>query len=114
MCLRTDGPFIRRPCYLKLGDGTVLSGMRLRADCFFRYWPLKDAQLDEEGYISATAYAPRPDPRQVSEVFLRIDAVTGLVLEYRYTGNGTAHVFTLTDGEYRERFAEKAEGGTGD
>jgi hypothetical protein len=88
--------------------------MRLRADCFFRYWPLKDAQLDEEGYISATAYAPRPDPRQVSEVFLRIDAVTGLVLEYRYTGNGTAHVFTLTDGEYRERFAEKAEGGTGD
>jgi hypothetical protein len=47
----------------------------------------------------------------LSEVFLRIDPVTGLVLEYRYTGNGTAHVFTLADGKYRERCAEKAEGG---
>jgi hypothetical protein len=114
MCLRTDGLFIRRPCYLKLGDGTALSGMQLRADCFFRYWPLKDAQLDEEGYIYATAYAPRSDPRQVSEVFLRIDPLTGLVLEYRYMGNGTAHVVTLTDGEYCERLGDRPEGATGE
>ena len=36
-----DGVFIKRRCYLKLGDGTVMSFIRLRADCFFRYWPLK-------------------------------------------------------------------------
>jgi hypothetical protein len=98
-----DGAFIKRRCYLKLGDGTVMSCVRLRADCFFRHWPLKAVGFDEEGYVRAVALASYPDRRQITEVALRIDPVTSDLIEYRYTEEGKAHVFALVDGEYLER-----------
>lgn len=98
-----DGAFIQRRCYLKLGDGTVMSFIRLRADCFFRHWPLKAVGIDAEGYVLAISTAPNPDKPQVREVELRLDPVTSDLIEYRYTEQGSSRVFTLVDGEYLER-----------
>jgi hypothetical protein len=101
-----DGVFIKRRCYLKLGDGTVMSFIRLRADCFFRHWPLKAERIDEGGYVRAVATASSPDNRPVSAVELCIDPLTSDLIEYRYTEQGSARVFALVDGEYCERVAE--------
>ena len=101
-----DGVFIRRRCYLKLGDGTVMSFIRLRADCFFRHWPLKAERIDEEGYVRAVAMASSLDSRRVSEVDLCIDPLTSDLIEYRYSEQGSTRVFTLVDGDYRERTSE--------
>jgi hypothetical protein len=98
-----DGAFIKRRCYLKLGAGTVLSCIRLRADCFFRHWPLKAIGIDEEGYVRAVAMASYPDRQRVTEVKLRIDPLTSDLIEYRYTEQGSSQVFALVDGEYVER-----------
>jgi hypothetical protein len=98
-----DGAFIRRRCYLKLGDGTVMSFIRMRADCFFRHWSLRAKGIDEEGCVRAVATASHPDRRRVSEVELRIDPVTSNLIEYRYTEEGVPRVFSLADGEYVER-----------
>jgi hypothetical protein len=98
-----DGVFIKRRCYLKLGDGTVMSFIRLRADCFFRHWPLKGVGIDEEGYVRAVAMASYPDSRRVSEVELRIDPLTSDLIEYRYAEQGNTRVFALVAGEYCER-----------
>jgi hypothetical protein len=98
-----DGAFIKRRCYLKLGDGTVMSFIRLRADCFFRHWPLKAVGIDEEGYVRAVALPSHPDRRQVTKVELRVDPVTSDLIEYRYTDQGSSRVFALVDGEYLER-----------
>jgi hypothetical protein len=95
-----DGSFIKRRCYLKLGAGTVLSCIRLRADCFFRHWPLKAVGIDEEGYIRAIAMASYPERQRVTEVELRIDPLTSDLIEYRYTDQGSCRAFTLVDGEY--------------
>jgi hypothetical protein len=97
-----DGAFIKRRCYLKLGDGTVMSFIRLRADCFFRHWLLGAEGIDEEGYVRATATALYPDRRQVSEVELRVDPLTSDLIEYRYRDKGTIRVFSLANGEYVE------------
>jgi hypothetical protein len=97
-----DGAFIKRRCYLKLGDGTVMSFIRLRADCFFRHWLLRADGIDEEGYVRAIATALYPDRRQVSEVELRIDPLTSDLIEYRYTEQGVVRVFSLANGEYAE------------
>jgi hypothetical protein len=97
-----DGVFIKRRCYLKLGDGTVLSSVRLRADCFFRHWPLKDAALDDEGWVRVRAVASWSPSSPISEVFLRIDPMSGFLLEYRYTDHGVGRVFRLVDAEYHE------------
>ena len=104
-----DGAFIRRRCYLKLGDGTVMSFIRLRADCFFRHWPLKATGIDDEGYVRAVAMAPYPGRGRVSEVALCIDPVTGNLIEYRYTEQGSCRMFALVDGEYLERAPEGEE-----
>jgi hypothetical protein len=104
-----DGAFIKRRCYLKLGDGTVMSFIRLRADCFFRHWPLKATGIDDEGYVWAIAMASYPDRQRVSEVELRIDPVTSNLIEYRYTEQGSSRVFALVDGEYLERASEDEE-----
>jgi hypothetical protein len=101
-----DGVFIKRRCYLKLGDGTGMSFIRLRADCFFRHWPLKAEGIDEEGYVRAVASVSYPDSRRVSEVGLRIDPVTSDLIEYRYTEQGNTRVFALVDGEYLERASD--------
>ena len=101
-----DGVFIRRRCYLKLGDGTVMSFIRLRADCFFRHWPLKAERIDEEGYVRVVAMASSPDSRRVSEVDLCIDPLTSDLIEYRYSDQGSTRVFALVDGEYCERTSE--------
>jgi hypothetical protein len=105
-----DGVFIKRRCYLKLGDGAILSSIRLRADSFFRHWLLKDAALDDEGWVRARAVPSLPHSGPVSEVFLRIDPMSGLLLDYRYTDHGIARAFTLVDGDYHEVTAES--GGT--
>jgi hypothetical protein len=101
-----DGAFITRRCYLKLGDGTVMSFIRLRADCFFRHWPLKAVGIDEEGYVRAVAMPSHPDRRQVTKVELRVDPVTCDLIEYRYTDQGSCRSFVLVDGEYHEKAAE--------
>ncbi len=105
-----DGTFIKRRCYLKLGAGTVLSCIRLRADCFFRHWPLKATGIDDEGYVHAIAMASYPDRQRVTEVELRIDPLTSDLIEYRYTEQGSSQVFTLIDGEYVEEASEDHEG----
>jgi hypothetical protein len=105
-----DGAFIKRRCYLKLGDGTVMSSVRLRADCYFRHWLFEAKGIDEEGCVRAIATAPPPDRRRVSEVELRIDPVTSELIEYRYTEQGSSRVFALVGGEYLER-ASEGEGG---
>ena len=105
----TDGAFINRRCYLKLGDGTVMSFFRLRADCFFRHWPLKAVGIDEEGYIRAVATASRPDGRQVAAVELRIDPVTSDLIEYRYTEQGSSRAFVLAGREDSERASDGGE-----
>jgi hypothetical protein len=51
-----DRASIKRRCYLNFGDGTVMSFIRLRADCFFR----------EEGYVRAVALASHPHRWQIS------------------------------------------------
>jgi hypothetical protein len=89
-----DGAFIKRRCYLKLGAGTVLSCIRLRADCFFRHWPLKAIGIDEEGYVRAVAMASYPDRQRVTEVELRIDPLTSDLIEYRYTKQGSSLLST--------------------
>ena len=104
-----DGTFIKRRCYLKLGAGTMLSCIRLRADCFFRHWPLKATGIDEEGYVRAVAMASYPDRQRVAEVELRIDPLTSDLIEYRYTEQGSAQVFALVDGEYVEQASEAQE-----
>jgi hypothetical protein len=101
-----DGSFIKRRCYLKLGAGTVMSCIRLRADCFFRHWPLKAVGIDEEGYVRAIAMASYPDRQRVTEVELRIDPMTSDLIEYRYTEQGSSRVFALVGGEYLEYVAE--------
>jgi hypothetical protein len=101
-----DGAFIKRRCYLKLGSGTVMSCIRLRADSFFRHWPLKAVGIDDEGYVHAVAMASYPDRQRVTEVELRIDPLTSDLIEYRYTEQGYSRVFALIDGEYLERTAE--------
>lgn len=70
-----DVLFIKRCCYLKFGGGTVLSGIRLHADCFFRCWPLRDARMDGEGYIQAVTCARQADPGQVADEEYREGAV---------------------------------------
>jgi hypothetical protein len=95
-----DGTFIKRRCYLKLGSGTVLSCIRLRADCFFRHWPLKAIGIDEEGYVRAVAMASYPDRQPITEVELRIDPLTSDLIEYRYSIQGSSQAFALLDGEY--------------
>jgi hypothetical protein len=104
-----DGAFIKRRCYLKLGGGTVMSFIRLRADCFFRHWPLEAVGIDEEGYVRAVATPSHPDRRQVTKVELRVDPVTSDLIEYRYTDQGSSRAFALVDGEYRENAAEGEE-----
>jgi hypothetical protein len=104
-----DGVFIKRRCYLKLGDGTVMSFIRLRADCFFRHWPLHAESIDEEGYVRAVAMASYPVSQRISQVELRIDPLTSDLIEYRYTEQGNARVFALVNGEYRERVSEAME-----
>jgi hypothetical protein len=104
-----DGMFIKRRCYLKLGDGTVMSFIRLRADCFFRHWPLKAIEIDEEGYVCAVAMPSFTDRRQVTAVHLRVDPVSGDLIEYRYTEQGSSRAFTLVDGEYLEWASEGKE-----
>jgi hypothetical protein len=101
-----DGAFIKRRCYLKLGAGTVMSCIRLRADCFFRYWPLKAVGFDEEGYVRAVAMASYPDRQRVAEVELRIDPLTSDLIEYCYTEQGNSRVFALVNGEYLEHASE--------
>lgn len=98
-----DGVFIKRRCYLKLGDGAVLSFVRLRADCFFRHWPLKAEGIDEEGYIRALACAPPWRNRQVTDVSLRIDPMTSLLLEFSYVEDERRRVFRLDGSEYHEQ-----------
>jgi hypothetical protein len=93
-----DGAFIKRRCYLKLGDGTVMSFIRLRADCFFRHWLFGANGIDEEGYVCAIATAFYPDRWRTSEVELRIDPVTSDLIEYRYTDEGIPRVFSLAYG----------------
>src|SRR5262245_46461480 len=105
-----DGAFIKRRCYLKLGAGTVMSCIRLRADSFFRHWPLKAVGIDDEGYVRAVAMASYPDRQRVTEVELRIDPLTSDLIEYRYTEQGSSRVFALIDGEYLERTAERGGG----
>ncbi|HXH10919.1 MAG TPA: hypothetical protein VNP04_14290 [Alphaproteobacteria bacterium] len=97
-----DGVFIKRRCYLKLGDGTVLGSVRLRADCFFRHWPLKDATLDDEGWVRVRAVPSLPRSSPIAEVLLHIDPMTGLLMEYRYIDDGVTRIFTLVEAEYRE------------
>ncbi len=103
-----DGVFIKRRCYLKLGDGTVMSYIRLRADCFFRHWLFKAIGIDEEGYVRALATALYPDRRRIAEVELRLDPVTSDLIEYRYTDEGILRVFSLANGEYIERPSRSA------
>lgn len=98
-----DGVFIKRRCYLKLGDGTVMNVVRLRADCFFRHWQFKATDIDEEGFVRATATALHSGGRQISEVELRIDPMTSYLTEYRYVESGVLHEFTLVNSEYVER-----------
>jgi hypothetical protein len=105
-----DGAFIKRRCYLKLGAGTVMSCILLRADCFFRHWPLKAVGMDEEGYVRAVAMASYPDRQRVTEVELRIDPLTSDLIEYRYTEQGNPRVFALVDGEYLECASEDQRG----
>jgi hypothetical protein len=104
-----DGVFIQRRCYLKLGDGAVLSFVRLRADCFFRHWSLKAAGIDAEGYIQAIACAPPWRNRQASDVFLRIDPMTSFVLEFSYMDNEHRRVFRLVDSDYHEQVVTPAQ-----
>jgi hypothetical protein len=101
-----DGVFIKRRRYLKLGAGTVMSFIRLRADCFFRHWPLQAERIDEEGYVRAVAMASAPVSRRISQVALRIDPLTSDLIEYRYTEQGSVRAFALVDGEYREQASE--------
>ena len=103
-----DGAFIKRRCYLKLGDGTVMSFIRLRADCFFRHWSFRASGIDEEGCVRAIATAFNPDRRRISEVELRIDPLTSDLIEYRYIDEGIARVFSLADGEYIEHPPQNA------
>jgi hypothetical protein len=98
-----DGVFIKRRCYLKLGDGAVMSFVRLRADCFFRHWPLKAVGFDEEGCVRAIACAPAWTNRRISDVMLRIDPMTSLLLEFSYVENECRRVFRLADSEYHEQ-----------
>jgi hypothetical protein len=98
-----DGVFIQRRCYLKLGDGAVLSFVRLRADCFFRHWPLKAVGIDAEGYIQAIACAPPRRNREVSDVCLRIDPMTSFLLEFSYMDKEHRRVFRLVDADYHEQ-----------
>jgi hypothetical protein len=102
-----DGAFIKRRCYLKLGDGTVMSFVRLRADCFFRHWLFTAKGIDEEGCVRAIATRPYTERRRVSEVALRIDPLTSNLIEYRYTEDGVLRIFTLANGEYLERASRK-------
>jgi hypothetical protein len=102
-----DGAFIKRRCYLKLGDGTVMSFVRLRADCFFRHWLFTAEGIDDEGYVRAIATRPYPERRQLSEVELRIDPLTSDLIEYRYAEEGVPRRFTLANGEYLERTSRK-------
>jgi hypothetical protein len=104
-----DGAFVRRRCYLKIGEGTVMSFIRLRADCFFRHWPLQALGLDEDGYVRAVARASHAGRRQVGEVELRIDPVSSQLVEYRYTDQGHSRLFTLVDEEYLEGVSENPE-----
>jgi hypothetical protein len=103
-----DGVFIKRRCYLKLGDGTVMSFIRLRADCFFRHWPFKAVGIDEDGYVRAVAMASSTGGRQLMEVALRVDPVTSDLIEYCYVERGSPRVFTLVGGDYLERTTEGA------
>ena len=105
-----DGAFIKRRCYLKLGAGTVMSCILVRADSFFRHWPLKAVGIDEEGYVRAVAMASYPDRQRVTEVELRIDPLTSDLIEYRYNEQGSLLAFVLVDGEYLERASEGQEG----
>jgi hypothetical protein len=105
-----DGAFIKRRCYLKLGAGMVMSCILLRADSFFRHWPLQAVGIDEEGYVRAIAMASYPDSQRVTEVELRIDPLTSDLIEYRYTDQGSLRVFVLVDGEYLEHASEGQEG----
>jgi hypothetical protein len=102
-----DGVFIKRRCYLKLGDGAVMSFIRLRADCFFRYWPLKALGIDNEGCIQAMASAPVGSDRRVSEVTLRIDPMTSFLLEFSYLDDERRRAFRLVDAEYHEQIAQQ-------
>jgi hypothetical protein len=103
-----DGVFIKRRCYLKLGDGAVMSFIRLRADCFFRYWPLKALGIDDEGCIQAKASAPFWSNRRVSDVILRIDPMTSFLLEFSYMDDDRRRAFRLVDAEYHEQSAKQA------
>jgi hypothetical protein len=102
-----DGVFIKRRCYLKLGDGAVMSFIRLRADCFFRYWPLKALGIDDEGYIQAIASAPIGSHSGVSDVILRIDPMTSFLLEFSYLDDERRRAFRLVDAEYHEHITQQ-------
>lgn len=105
-----EGVFLKRRCYLKLGDGTVLNFVRLRADCFFRYWSLAAEGIDEEGYVRAIACPPPWSTSPISKVSLRIDPMTSLLFEFSYLDDERLRVFRLVGSEYHEQVVDRAGG----
>jgi hypothetical protein len=82
-------PFSTWRCRLDAGD-IALQYISAPRDLFFIHWPLQEASVNEDGFLTAVAEHPSA-PHSHPRVAVVIDPLTGYLVEYH---DGTAR-FTL-------------------
>lgn len=87
-------PFSTWECHLEVGE-IVLQHINTPPDLFFIHWHLKEASVNEEGFLTAVAEHPS-SPQSYPNVEIVIDPLTGYLVEYH---DGT-ELFTLLGETY--------------
>jgi hypothetical protein len=87
-------PLRKWQCNLEVGE-IVLRYLNVRHDLFFIHWHLKEASVNEEGFLTASAEHPSA-PQSHPNVAVVIDPLTGYLVEYH---DGT-ELFTLLGETY--------------
>ena len=87
-------PFSTWECHLEVGE-IALQHINTPPDLFFIHWHLKEASVNEEGFLTAVAEHPTA-PHSHPHVAVVIDPLTGYLVEY----HDGAEWFTLLGETY--------------
>jgi hypothetical protein len=93
-------PFSTWQCYLDAG-AVALQHVQAPPDLFFIHWHLREASVNEEGFLTAVAEHPSA-PHSHPHVEVVIDPLTGYLVEYqdgseRFTLFGETYVSAKLD-----------------
>jgi hypothetical protein len=86
--------FSKWQCHLEVGE-IALEHIHVRHDRFFIHWHLKEASINEEGFLTSVAEHPSA-PHSHPHVAVVIDPLTGNLVKYH---DGT-ELFTLLGESY--------------